>query len=77
MFAEGGALNKYLLDKLKQRLQGIEVLNSQQLGINPCAVEACCFAWLAYLCLTGKAGNLPAVTDASRAAILGGIYQAG
>ncbi|MDH3533209.1 MAG: anhydro-N-acetylmuramic acid kinase, partial [Gammaproteobacteria bacterium] len=34
------------------------------------------FAWLAMRRLQGRAGNLPSVTGASRAASLGGVYSA-
>ena len=72
----GGALNPLLMEKLSQRLTSIEVMSSEKLGINPSAVEACCFAWLAHLTLEGKTGNLPSVTNASKPTILGAIYQA-
>ena len=39
--------------------------------------EAAAFAWLAWRTLNGLPGNLPAVTGASRAAVLGGIYLPG
>jgi len=37
-------------------------------------VEAVAFAWLAKRTLEGKAGNLPAVTDAHKAVALDAIY---
>ena len=39
-------------------------------------VEAAAFAWLAKRCLAKEPGNLPGVTGASRAAVLGGIFPA-
>jgi anhydro-N-acetylmuramic acid kinase len=39
-------------------------------------VEAAAFAWLAHQTLEGQPGNVPAVTGAKRAVILGGIYKA-
>jgi len=37
-------------------------------------VEACAFAWLAKRRVENKTGNLPAVTGASDAVVLGGLY---
>jgi anhydro-N-acetylmuramic acid kinase len=46
------------------------------LGLAPDWVEAAAFAWLAHRTLEGQPGNLPSVTGAMRAVILGGIYKA-
>ena len=37
-------------------------------------MEAMCFAWLAARTLAGLPGNLPSVTGAREAVVLGGIY---
>jgi len=50
------------------------VSNTASLGIEPQWVEACAFAWLARQRLDGKPGNLPSVTGASRAAVLGTLH---
>jgi anhydro-N-acetylmuramic acid kinase len=39
-------------------------------------VEATAFAWLAKCALEGKPGNLPSVTGAREARVLGAIYPA-
>lgn len=70
----GGAMNKQLRHVLEVYLGRIPLLTSDQLGIHPSQVEAAAFAWLAYRRLIGKPGNLPSVTGASRACLLGGIY---
>lgn len=72
----GGAHNRTLLQRLCSRLQGIQVETTAVHGIEPDWVEAMAFAWLAQQTLAGKPGNLPSVTGARRAVILGGIYKA-
>ena len=70
----GGAYNKDLCRRL-QRQVACELIKSDQLGIAPRWVEAAAFAWLARETLAGRTGNMPEVTGASRALILGGIYR--
>lgn len=72
----GGAHNGHLLDLLRQALQGVEVSTTAALGVAPDQVEALAFAWLAQACLAGKAGNVPAVTGARGARVLGAVYPA-
>ncbi|WP_313301626.1 anhydro-N-acetylmuramic acid kinase [Diaphorobacter sp.] len=72
----GGALNQHLMQRLQALLPGVQVLPSQQRGIDPQQVEAAAFAWLARQCLLGLPGNLPAVTGARCARVLGAIYPA-
>ncbi len=67
----GGSLNLYLMERLNQLLHPITVSSTQALGLAPCAVEASAFAWLAHQFWHRRPGNLPAVTGASREAILG------
>jgi anhydro-N-acetylmuramic acid kinase len=50
--------------------------SSDRHGIDPQLVEAACFAWLAKCALDGKPGNLPSVTGARAARVLGAIYPA-
>ena len=71
----GGAHNSYLMKALRQLLAHIPVTTTEQLGLDPDWVEACAFAWLARQSVSNKAGNLPEVTGAKRATILGGIYS--
>ncbi len=69
----GGAYNQALLAALEQDLQQ-KVKLTTELGIAPDWVEAGLFAWLAQLRLLEQPGNLPSVTGASKAVVLGGVY---
>lgn len=73
----GGTHNNHLMHVLSRLLVGCAVTSSAELGLNPDALEAMTFAWLASLRLEEKTGNLPAVTGACRAVILGGVYLPG
>jgi anhydro-N-acetylmuramic acid kinase len=72
----GGAYNPLLLSRLRAALGQRRLLSSQELepGIEPRWMEAMAFAWLARQTLSGKSGNLPAVTGATHGVVLGGIY---
>lgn len=73
----GGARNSLVLSRLKARLEALEVTTTDAMGVDPEWVEAWAFAWLAKQTLAGLPGNVPAVTGASGARVLGGIYPAG
>ena len=72
----GGYHNLALMGQLQEALPNIPVLGSDKHGIDPDAMEAVAFAWLARQRMERRAGNLPAVTGASEAVILGAVYQA-
>jgi anhydro-N-acetylmuramic acid kinase len=72
----GGAYNGYLLERISTRLEGRHLATTAALGIEPQWVEAIAFAWLARQTLHHLPGNLPAVTGAREAVVLGGIYPA-
>jgi anhydro-N-acetylmuramic acid kinase len=72
----GGAHNQYLLERLAQKLPQCGVATTNALGLDPDFVEAVAFAWLARERFNLRSGNIPEVTRARRAAILGGIYAA-
>jgi anhydro-N-acetylmuramic acid kinase len=72
----GGAHNAFLMRRLKDLLPKIGVSDTGRLGLAPELVEPVAFAWLAMRTLQDLPGNLPAVTGASREAVLGGIYRA-
>ena len=70
----GGVHNADLMQRLRSYLTGAQVSSTDLYGLHPDWVEAAAFAWLAKRRLEGKTGNLPEVTGASRAAVLGAIY---
>ncbi|MFA5028365.1 MAG: anhydro-N-acetylmuramic acid kinase [Candidatus Methylomirabilota bacterium] len=69
----GGAQNSCLVRGLAEALPGIHVRRAEALGFSVRAIEAVAFAVLAYLTAAGQAGNLPAVTGAVGARVLGAI----
>jgi anhydro-N-acetylmuramic acid kinase len=77
----GGAHNALLVQEIEAQLQtkfsgNIPVKFTDAFGIGVDWVEAIAFAWLAKKCLAGETANLPAVTGAKGARILGSITQA-
>ncbi len=72
----GGAYNGALMARLEALAGEIKVDTTATHGIEPAWVEAVAFAWLARQTLRGLPGNLPAVTGAGGARILGAIYPA-
>ncbi len=71
----GGALNAHLMERLVA-LSGLAVESSELHGLPPLQVEATAFAWLARKCTRRETGNVPKVTGAQGARILGAIYAA-
>jgi len=72
----GGAFNELLISRLQAGLPHLRVQSSAEHGMPPLQVEAAAFAWLARQTLLGLPGNLPKVTGAQGARILGGIFKA-
>jgi len=72
----GGVNNADLMRRLAYRVAPAAVAGTDKLGIDPQAVEATAFAWLAHQRLSGKPGNLPAVTGAEGPRVLGAIWPA-
>lgn len=72
----GGALNGWLMQRLQAGLPHVRVRSSAEHGMPPLQVEAAAFAWLARQTVLGLPGNLPKVTGAQGARILGGIFKA-
>lgn len=70
----GGVHNADLMSRLRRLLPAVSVVSSAKFGLDPDNVEAAAFAWLAKRCLERQPGNLPSVTGASHASILGAIY---
>lgn len=76
VFICGGGIHNQTLFKALEQLLGFPLASTEAQGIPPDQVEAMAFAWLAKQTLQGLTGNLPEVTGAKEAVILGGIYQA-
>ncbi|HEB93009.1 MAG TPA: anhydro-N-acetylmuramic acid kinase [Gammaproteobacteria bacterium] len=72
----GGTNNTYLLSRLEAHLDSMDVIPSNERGLAADWVEAVAFAWLARETLEARPGNLPAVTGASEAVVLGAVYWA-
>lgn len=71
----GGVHNNDLMQRLQRHLPGASVESTEAFGLHPDWVEAAAFAWLAKRRLDEKPGNLPAVTGATQAAVLGSIFS--
>ena len=72
----GGALNTGLMASLQARLP-CPVVSSATKGIDPMAMVALAFAWLAWAYKTGVAAGLPEITGARHPTLLGCCYPAG
>ena len=72
----GGAFNDYLMQRLQAGLPSSKVVSSAAYGLPPLQVEAAAFAWLARQTALRLPGNLPSVTGAAGARVLGAIYPA-
>ena len=72
----GGAHNQQLIHSLQQRLPESHIKTSEHYGLHPDWVEAVAFAWLARQTINRTPANLPEVTGAVKAVILGSIFPA-
>jgi anhydro-N-acetylmuramic acid kinase len=71
----GGAQNPLLLELLRVNLPGLSMVHASELGVPDQAKEAMAFALLADRTMQGRSGNLPRVTGARRAVVLGKIAR--
>jgi len=71
----GGANNNYLLKRIKHYLPEKRIKTTDNYGIPTQWVESIAFAWLAKQTYNKLTSNLPSVTGAKHAVILGAIYQ--
>lgn len=71
----GGAHNPVLMNLLQSLMADVNITTTEALGIAPDWVEATAFAWLAYKTLHQQTANVPSVTGAKKAVILGAIYS--
>ena len=72
----GGAHNLALHNRLIELLTMISIQTTNALGIDGDYMEAIAFAWLAQQAIHDQPANLPTVTGACHACILGAIYKA-
>ncbi|MEC8418021.1 MAG: anhydro-N-acetylmuramic acid kinase [Pseudomonadota bacterium] len=71
----GGAFNNTLMQTLRSLMPAFNVVDSSNAGIHPQHVEGTAFAWLANAFIHNIPGNVPAVTGASRPAVLGALFK--
>ncbi len=67
----GGAHNRFLMERLAAHTAPMPLASTQALGVDPQAVEAAAFAWLAAQRVDRSPGNLPSVTGARGSRVLG------
>lgn len=70
----GGVHNSVIMEGLQQHMPHCIVESTQTYGVAPDWVEAVCFAWLAKQRIAQRPSNLPSVTGAKHAVILGSVY---
>lgn len=70
----GGSRNLYLRQRLQAELTSAQISTTDEVGIDGNFKEAIAFAVLAYWRINSIPGNLPQVTGASRATLLGEIH---
>lgn len=70
----GGSRNLYLKQRLQILLESVPVMTTDEVGLSADFKEAIAFAILAYWRHIGIPGNLPLVTGAKKAVLLGEIY---
>ncbi len=72
----GGVHNPILMQAIAYQLPACTVGSTSEYGLDPDCVEAVTFAWLAKQRLDAQPANVPSVTGAHRAVVLGGVYDA-
>jgi anhydro-N-acetylmuramic acid kinase len=73
MICGGGAKNPHLMQRLADLAKPMAVRSTAAYGFDPDWMEAAAFAWLARETLAGRPGNLPEVTGAEHATVLGAV----
>lgn len=69
----GGSFNLTLVNLLRQELPEIKIFQLDLQGVNASNKEAFGFAYLGYLRLMGRPGNIPSVTGARESVLLGDV----
>ena len=62
------------MKNLGKKLGGLELKNTNALGLNPDFVEATAFAWLAHICLKRRKLDFTGITGSDKKSILGCVY---
>lgn len=70
----GGRHNTLLSERLRSLVAPTNVADTAALGIDADFMEATAFAWLAKQCIDQGAGNVPEVTGATSARVLGVVF---
>lgn len=73
----GGVHNKAMMNRLRALNSTMQINSTENYGLDPDAVEAVAFAWLAKQRIENHTGNLTSVTGADENVLLGAIYSAG
>lgn len=73
----GGVHNDELVARLRSALAPLRIASTAEHGLHPDWVEAALCAWLARQTMNQRPGNVPSVTGAATAEVLGGVYYAG
>lgn len=71
----GGVLNVAVMQRLGELNPSMQVDSTQMYGLNPVAVEAVAFAWLAQRRMNNQTGNASSVTGATDEVPLGAVYR--
>ena len=71
----GGSRNSFLLERLSGHLPAVQICSTEEFGIPPAAVEACAFAWMAARRIANLPANIPDVTGAPQALVLGAVHH--
>ena len=73
----GGCRNPVIMEMLRGALPGLDVCQTDALGVPSDAKEAIAFAVLANATVEGRSGNLPGATGASKPVVLGVVAPGG
>jgi len=70
----GGVKNIFLMQRLKQELEYLQVISTEEYGVSSDYMEAMAFAWFAKKRVHREAINLSLVTGAFKNGVLGAVY---
>ena len=73
LVAGGGTRNATLMGELRQRLPGVAIRQTDELGVPEAAKEALVFAIIGFLTLHGLPATIPSCTGAVRPSVLGSV----